>query len=97
MVGGARAQRSEKQGNVKDPGKEAPAFTLNSFDGKVACSSESEVMLGGLLRCPSEQVCLRAREAQCIEVQGKFDPLFSVGRLRKLPPVFWFASLPDRC
>jgi len=61
VVSGARAQRSEKQGNVKDPGKEAPAFTLNSFDGKVACSNESDVMLGGLLRYPSEQVRLCVR------------------------------------
>jgi len=57
VVGGARAKQKR---NVKDPGKEAPAFTLNRFDGKVDCSSESEVMLGGLLRCPSEQVRLCA-------------------------------------
>ena len=58
------------EGNVKDSGAEAPEFTLHSFDGKVDCSSESEVILGGLLRCPSEQVRLCARVVQYPQVRA---------------------------
>ncbi len=73
MLHGVQAQARSR--NVEDSTK-GPEFTLHSFDGKVDCSSESEVILGGLLRCLPEQVRLRTREAQCIEVQGKFAPPF---------------------
>jgi len=67
MLHGVQAEARGR--NVEDSTK-GPEFTLSNLDGKVDCSSESEVMLGGLLRCLSEQVRLCARVVQYPQVRA---------------------------